>query len=204
MNTEAPALPRITADIKATLGLDPNGWGELPAFPAHLGTPEVLWSFADNGTLETDVVLVIDGEDQIVSFWSNGEHETHNTAEDTLDSEDRDVWQDLEPGDFEVAIAWGRAVHRRISSAVESLAEAAAPHGSDAYNAVVAFGTGTQLPDGEPVASVEASSRFKYRLSIDPGGFQEETNDIESLLETARIWLHHGKSVTIAHLAKEA
>lgn len=202
MNTEAPTLPPITAEIKATLELDPNGWGELPALPAHLGTPEVFWGFEGNGTLETDVVLVIDGEDQIVSFWSTDLDGINNTAEHTLDSEDRDVWQDLEPETFKAAIAWGTAVHSRISWAVDSLAAVAAPRGSDAYNAVLALGTGTQLAASRPVAPAETPSRFKYRLSIDPGGFQEETDDIESLLETARVWLHHGKSVTIEHLAK--
>ncbi|MCB5280577.1 hypothetical protein [Arthrobacter sp. ES1] len=203
MSTDAPSVPRITADIKANLELDPNGWSDLPAFPAHLGTPEVLWGFEGNGTLETDVVLTIDGEDQIVSFWSTDLHGTYNTAEDTLDCEDRKVWHDLEPEDFEAAIAWGKEVHTRISAAVQSLAEAAAPCGSDAYNAIVAFATNTQPPVGEITAPTEETLQFKYRLTIDPGTFSEETDDVESLLETARVWLLHGKDVNIVNLTKK-
>lgn len=204
MSTDVPALPRITADIKATLELDPNGWDDLPAFPVHLGTPEVRWGFEGNATLETDVILVIEGEDEIVSFWSNGEYETHNTAEDTLDSEDRKVWQDLEPADFEAAITWGHAVHRRICAGVQSVTEAAAPYRSDAYKAVVAFATSTQLPEEATTAPTEAALQFKYRLTVHPGNFSEETDDVESLLETARVWLLHGKDVNIVNIVKSA
>jgi hypothetical protein len=169
MSTDAPAVPRITAGIKATLELDPNGWDELPALPTHLGAPEVLWGFEGNGVLETDVVLVIDGEDEIVSFWSMGENETHNTAEDTLDREDRKVWQDLGPKDFEAAIAWGTAVHRRVSVAVQSVTEAAAPYASAAHNAVVAFATNTQLPEDERTPKEVSLSRAGEALEATRG-----------------------------------
>lgn len=203
MKTDAPALPRITAGIQATLELDPNGWGDLPAFPAHLGTPEVQWNFSDNGTLETDVILVVDNEDQIVSFWSNDQNESFNTAQDTLDSEDREVWQNLEAEDFEAAIAWGTAVHRRICAGVQSVTEAAAPSGSDAHNAVIAYATSTRSHEEATTASTGEALQFTYRLTTHPGNFSQETDDVESLLETARVWLLHGKDVNIVHLAKK-
>lgn len=182
MTTEAPVLPRITADIKATLELAPDSWDELPELPAHLGTPEVFWGFETNGTLETDVVLVIDGEDQIVSFWSTDLDGTYNTAEDTLDREDRKVWQDLEPEDFEAAIAWGKAVHDRITDAVQSLAEAAAPHGSEAYKAVVAFATNTQLPEDERTPKEMSLFRAGEALAVTGGLTGSAQDDLQILM----------------------
>lgn len=182
MTTEAPVLPRITADIKATLELDPNRWDELPELPAHLSAPEVFWNFETSGVLETDVVLVIDGEDQIVSFWSNDQNEGFNTAQDTLDREDRKVWQDLEPEDFEAAIAWGKVVHDRISDAVQSLAEAAAPHGSEAYNAVVAFATNTQLPEDERTPKEMSLFRAGEALAVTGGLTGSPQDDLQILM----------------------
>ncbi|MEO3931364.1 hypothetical protein WMO79_00930 [Micrococcaceae bacterium Sec7.4] len=182
MTADAPALPRITADIKATLELDPNSWGDLPAFPAHLGTPEVRWGFETNDTLETDVVLVIDGEDQIVSFWSTELDGVRNTAEDTLDRLDRDVWQDLEPEDFKAAIAWGKDVHDRISDAVQSLAKAAAPYGSDTYKAVVAFATNTRVPGDERTPKEMSLFRAGEALAVTGGLTGAPQDDLQVLM----------------------
>jgi hypothetical protein len=182
MSTKAPVLPRITAEIRAKLDLNPSSWGDLPGLPESVGTPQVQWGFEDNGTLETDVVLKIDGEEEIVSFWSNDQKESWNTAQESLDCEDRKVWQDLEPEDFEAAIAWGTAVHRRIGAAVQSVTEASAPYGSEAYNAVVAYATNTTLPDDERTPKEMALVRAGEALEVTRGLTGSPQDDLQILM----------------------
>jgi hypothetical protein len=199
MSAPTTARPCITADIKATLELDPNGWGELPALPAHLGTPEVLWGFEGHDTLETSVVLVINGEEQIVAFWEPAENETHNNARDSRGCGECNVWKDLDPEDFDAAITWGTAVHQRISAAVQSLTETAAPYTSDAYNAVIAYATNTQLPEDERTPKEMALFRAGEALEVVQGLTGSGQNDLQILMVDL---LHFAEEVGLdVHLA---
>jgi hypothetical protein len=155
----------ITAPIEATVTLDPNGRGPLPELPASLGAPVVRWGF-DDGKIETNILLTIDGEEEVVSFWTTDQDGTNNTAEDAFGTEGPTPWEDLDPEDLEAAVKWGNAVHARICEGAQAVTEAAAAVDSDAYNAVIAYATETPAPDDERTPKEMALYRAENALAV--------------------------------------
>jgi hypothetical protein len=188
----------ITAPIKATLELDATLWGELPAIPESIGIPTVQWGFVDE-KIETDVVLTVDGRDEIVSFWITDQDGVCNTTEDNFDIENAKAWEDLEPEEFEAAIAWGKDVHRRICEGVESIVATAAPYESDAYNAVIAFATNAPVPDDERTPKEMALFRAGDALEVTSGITGSAQDDLQILMVDL---LHFAEEVGLdVHLA---
>lgn len=131
--------------IDIELELEPSNWEPLPELPATLGTPTVDWSYNDLGKLETDITLLINNNLETVSFWDWDPDGVVSTAEDTGEE---DPWGDLAPEHREAALEWGKEVHRRVCAGAEALVQQAAPHGSDAYRAIVAYASSSASGEG--------------------------------------------------------
>lgn len=191
MSATITARPRITADIRATLELDPNAWEALPPLPEHLGVPDIRWDF-DEGRVTTIVTLIIDGDEELVSFWDTDHEGVCNTVQNALDDEDRALWRGLGPDVFAAAIAWGKEVHVRICAGAELLAVAVAPYGSEAYEAVVAYATNTQPPEDERTPKEMSLFRAAEALAVTGGLTGSPQDDLQILM------------CDFLHLAKEA
>jgi hypothetical protein len=138
----------ITAPIKGDITFEDNeGFADLPTLPETLGTPEVQWGF-DGETLDTQVTLTLDGVKETVTFWGKDPGNISNTTQGAPGNEGHTPWENLAPADFDTAINWATTVHQRLQSAIVNLTESAAPRGSEAYAAILAFATDDEVNPG--------------------------------------------------------
>lgn len=191
MNTEAPALiqsthKRITAPINTTVEFDPPlGRGSKETIlPAHLGTPVVSWGFDEDNTIHTDITLNIKGDPQQARFWSQDEDGPGNTAQAGYRNDRTNPWQALCADDFHAAVAWSEGIHKRIVDGARQVTEAAAPHGSEAYNAVIRFAAGHSIE--EPVLEVHGLGENGDRWLVT--GTTEDTDPTRIRTEVGK-WL---------------
>lgn len=83
---------------------------ELPPLPATVPTPDVSYSFSAWGYINTEVT--INGATVTFSTGTHGE-----IVNSTLYAGDPDPWQAiLAEGDLAPAMAWGEAMHRRVTA----------------------------------------------------------------------------------------
>lgn len=156
------SLPVTSSPVsfQGQASLDPSGYPDLPALPASVGTPEVFFSFSDEGKLETDVRI----GGSTMSFWRDEmTGDVTNTIEDghTIEGEFA-PWSGIaEYKDFEQARTWAEAVHERVEGATEEVLESAVQ--TDAARAsIIAFATGRPA---EPVIELTPAQSSAKRAA---------------------------------------
>lgn len=163
-------MPDFTADLTGTINM--KSWGPLPELHPVLSAiapPTVSFGF-DDGKVQTSVTLYNPGmEEDTAEFWTTDQDGICNTAEDTFSLDDIAAdtpWEDLGATEFAQIVAYGKEIHRRIESAVLDAAETAVKHGSDAYNAVLAFALNTPIEEEQLTAQERALNDAHTALTV--------------------------------------
>jgi len=161
-------MPNFIADITGTLNL--KTWGPLPELHPTLSAiapPSVSFCF-DDGKVQTSVTLYNPGmAEDTAEFWTTDQDGICNTAEDTFGEEEGATpWEDLGQTEFAQIVAYGKEIHRRIESAVLDASQAAVKHGSDAYNAVLAFALDTPIEEEQLTGQERALNDAHTALEV--------------------------------------
>lgn len=191
MNTSAKNTETtpVTMPIRTTFDLSFPEWGRSPgpSLPAACGPADVNWYFNGANQIETEVTLVLDGEEKSVVFWSADQGNIHNTVENTCGDDLSHPWDELDDNDLAVVMTWSKTVHLLICHGAQQVTEAAAPLGSEVHNAVIAHATGNSpVVTDERSLQEKAIERAEEALALNRYDTGSDRDDLEMLM--ADLW----------------